>query len=261
MAKAFISGVGAVELQEKVVDITKNGTIEILPDTGKVLGKVTANVNAGGPEYSKGLLYEYYEFDNSVRCAGRGSCTDEVIRIPEKATVAIPGKYPVEYVEGTVAHFGYNAFEGDEKVVEVHLPTTFTNMGALAFGNCPNLKRMYMPGVTYFASFELSSLPSLVLATFGKDLYGIGGGFANGGTNTLFDFTDCTMVPDLDSYGAGKEFGTDPVILVPAHLKEEWKNATNWTLYADYIVSEGYETWEFELEDGSTVTKEVYVRG
>ncbi len=234
MAKAFISGVGAVEIQEKVVEITENGTIEILPDTGKVLGKVTANVNAGKPEYSEGLLYD---FGDSVRCTGRGSCTDEVIRIPEKATVEIPGMYPVEYVEGTVAQFGYNAFGGDEKVVEVHLPATLTNMGAMAFGNCPNLKRMYMPGVAYFASFELSSLPSLVLVILGKDLYGIGGGFANGGTNTLFDFTDCTMIPDLDSYGYGSEFGTNPTIRVPKALYNNWIVATNWVAYADFIVS------------------------
>lgn len=237
MAKAFISGVGAVEIQEKVVEVTENGTVEILPDTGKVLGKVTAKVNAGKPEYSEGLLYGYYDFDESVRCTGRGSCTDEVIRVSDKATVEIPGKYPVEYVEGTVAHFAYNAFEGDEKVVEVHLPTTFTNMGGMAFGNCPNLKRMYMPGVAYFASFELSNLPSLVLAIFGKDLHGIGGGFANGGTKTLFDFTDCTMVPDLDSYGYGSEFGTNPTIRVPKALYNEWITATNWTAYADFIVS------------------------
>lgn len=50
MAKAYISGVGAVELQEKVVDVTENGTVEIIPDDGKLLRNVTVNVDTPIPK-------------------------------------------------------------------------------------------------------------------------------------------------------------------------------------------------------------------
>ena len=55
------------EEQEKTVDITENGTTEVLPDEGSVLSKVTVNVDvAGGGEYIEYPLpqddYVYYRY-------------------------------------------------------------------------------------------------------------------------------------------------------------------------------------------------------
>lgn len=52
MAKAFVSGIGWAEMQSKAVDITDNGSTDILPDGGNVLGKVTVNTNV--PHYDDG---------------------------------------------------------------------------------------------------------------------------------------------------------------------------------------------------------------
>ena len=52
MAKAFVSGIGWAEMQSKAVDITDNGSVDILPDGGNVLGKVTVNTNV--PHYDDG---------------------------------------------------------------------------------------------------------------------------------------------------------------------------------------------------------------
>ena len=41
-------GGGDMPLQDKVVDITENGTTEVLPDSGKALSKVTVNVEVEG---------------------------------------------------------------------------------------------------------------------------------------------------------------------------------------------------------------------
>ena len=38
----------AKEEQEKTIDITENGTTEVVPDDGKVLSKVTVNVDVSG---------------------------------------------------------------------------------------------------------------------------------------------------------------------------------------------------------------------
>lgn len=54
MAKAFVSGVGWAEAQSEVVDITDNGTIEILPDKATVFNKVTINTNV--PHYDDGFV-------------------------------------------------------------------------------------------------------------------------------------------------------------------------------------------------------------
>ena len=54
------------EEQEKVVDITENGTTEVLPDENKVLSKVTVNVEVAGGEYIEYPLpqddYVYYRY-------------------------------------------------------------------------------------------------------------------------------------------------------------------------------------------------------
>lgn len=52
-------GGGDMPLQDKVVDITENGTTEVLPDSGKALSKVTVNVevSGGGAEEKFGMIY------------------------------------------------------------------------------------------------------------------------------------------------------------------------------------------------------------
>lgn len=45
MAMAFVEGLGWVEQQTKAVDITENGTTEIIPDRGMVLNSVMVNTN------------------------------------------------------------------------------------------------------------------------------------------------------------------------------------------------------------------------
>lgn len=51
-----------------------------------------------------------------------------------------------------------------------------------------------------------------------------------------YDFTSCTAVPTLVNTNAFDNIAPDCEILVPAALAEEWKAATNWATYADYIV-------------------------
>ena len=50
------------------------------------------------------------------------------------------------------------------------------------------------------------------------------------------DFTHCTAVPTLKSINAFLDCPSDLQILVPAALADEWKQATNWTTYANNII-------------------------
>ena len=49
------------------------------------------------------------------------------------------------------------------------------------------------------------------------------------------DFSRCTAVPSLSSTDAFKNCPADMEIIVPASLLDEWKTATNWSVYADHI--------------------------
>lgn len=279
MAKAFISGVDAVVLQEKVVDITENGTVEIipdegkllrkvtakidtpipkeeqekvvqingngtidiLPDTGKVLSRVTAVVNVEGgsdapdvpdapatPEYSVGLEYEYDSIYNGCVVKGYGTWDGEHLVIPPYTDAGEP-----------VTSIAWGALDNNAKIKSVTFPETMIFISDRIFDNCPSLTHLYMPYVKQIASINITSIYSLEYVQL-RDIEEIGGYNFIGCTNAVFDFSECQAVPVFDSYNEG-EFGTDPVILVPESLLEEWKQATNWTLYADYIVVKGQE--------------------
>ncbi len=54
MARAFVSGMGWIEKQTKTVDITKNCSVDVFPDNGKLLEKVTVNAKIDGDSYDDG---------------------------------------------------------------------------------------------------------------------------------------------------------------------------------------------------------------
>ena len=279
MAKAFMSGVDALVLQEKTVNVTENGTVEvtpdegkllrkvtakidtpvpkaeqekvvkingngtvdILPDTGKVLSRVTAVVNVEGgspapdvpdepatPEYSEGLEVGYNEAWSWWEVLGYGTWDGEHLVIPPYTD----GGEPIEGI-------GYDALDNNARIKSATLPETMIYIINQIFYKCPSLTHLYMPYIKSIASICITSINSLKYVQF-RDIVDIGGYNFIGCTDAVFDFSECQAVPSFDSYNEG-EFGTNPVILVPPSLYEEWKQATNWTLYADYIVVKGQE--------------------
>jgi hypothetical protein len=79
-------------------------------------------------------------------------------------------------------------------------------------------------------------LTGLIYVKFGADIALIGGGTFTASSGTTYDFSAATSVPTFDAYD-GSELGTNPTIIVPANLLDDWKSATNWSMYADYIVA------------------------
>ena len=187
------------------------------------------------PKASEGLAIAYgngWGMDaEQYTVMGRGSCTDAFVVVPEKYDDGIHGELEVK-------DMAYEAFINDNVLTAIYIPKTITEIGTNPISNCPNLKKIYMTGVTALASIHFNYLTALEYVKFGSGLTLIGGGtFSGCAAGAVYDFTACESVPTLDSYGAGQEFGTEPVIKVPASLYEEWKAATNWTLYEDYIVA------------------------
>lgn len=68
LKNGYGQGGEAKEEQEKTVDITANGTVEVVPDEGKTLSKVTANVNVastgevGKPYIDTSKMTSFYYF-------------------------------------------------------------------------------------------------------------------------------------------------------------------------------------------------------
>ena len=154
---------------------------------------------------SRGLLFTLRGDVEEYQASGIGDCTD--------STVVIPSEY-----EGLpVTRFSAVA---SSKMTELFIPdsVTWINCGTLDEDFNPNLEKIvFGSGLTRIDRLRLDR---------------------NSKCN-VYDFSRCEQVPKLG-------FVTEPVIesiqegcrvIVPAELLDEWKAATNWSLYADYIVS------------------------
>lgn len=110
---------------------------------------------------------------------------------------------------------GSNMFLNCENLKEVVLAKTLVTIPSKTFTNCTSLTYIKIPA-------KVSTV--------------LNGAFQNCYSMKVYDFTDHSAVPTLDTTTAFTNIPEDCEIRVPAALAEEWKVATNWSTYADYIV-------------------------
>lgn len=112
MAQAIRDIPSPKEEQEKTVDITKNGTTEVLPDEGKVLSKVTVNTNVADSYYD--VFWDNFQENGNRKDYGLSFCAHEFtddIFIPKydivPTTLADAFKYSIlEDIEGCLNRSG-----------------------------------------------------------------------------------------------------------------------------------------------------------
>ena len=129
------------------------------------------------------------------------------------------------------------AFHSCYSLSSVTIPNGVTSLGTQAFYNCYSLSSVTIPngvtsiGTQAFYGCTLSSvvIPDGVTSINSKTFYNCTG-------VRYYDFTHHTTVPTLSNTDAFNGIAADCEIRVPAALADEWKAATNWATYADYIV-------------------------
>lgn len=132
---------------------------------------------------------------------------------------------------------GNLAFQNCYALSAVYGIGNVTSMGNSAFQNCrnlcndlPALKITSVPANCFSGCYSLNRLrftgavTSIAAGAF-TNCYGI----------LSYDFTYCTAVPTLANANAFTGINANCKIRVPASLVDEWKAATNWATYADYI--------------------------
>lgn len=108
-----------------------------------------------------------------------------------------------------------SAFSNCFALSSIAIPASVTSIGTYAFQNCKGMASLAIPsGVTNIAASAF------------YQCYGI----------AFYDFSSHTTVPTLANTNAFTGIAADCEIRVPAALVDEWKAATNWATYADYIV-------------------------
>jgi hypothetical protein len=119
------------------------------------------------------------------------------------------------YGIGNVTSMGNNAFQNCRNLCNDLPALKITSVPASCFSGCYSLSRLRFTG----------AITNIAAGAF-TNCYGI----------MLYDFTGCTAVPTLANTNAFTGINANCKIQVPASLVDEWKAATNWATYADYIV-------------------------
>ena len=187
--------------QEKTVEITDNGTVEVTPDEGYALSKVTANVNVSGSGVSDGdlarsivnkTIEQYY--DDEITTIGNYA----FISCSKLASINIPSATSV----GTYALSACNALR------IVNIPK-ITSVGGYVFQNCSALNTISGKEVTSIGNYVFTGCSALASVNFPK-LQTVGTyAFQNCTSLTSFDggevttvgtyaFTGCSALTDIN---------------------------------------------------------------
>ena len=141
-------------------------------------------------------------------------------------------------IPDSVTSIGSNAFYNCYSLASITIPDGVTSIGSYAFANCYSLSGITIPdGVTSIGSEAFANCYSLSSITIPDSVTSIDSyAFANCYGVKYYDFIKHTSVPTLSNSNAFNSITADCEIRVPAALADEWKAATNWSTYAQYIV-------------------------
>ena len=164
-------------------------------------------------------------------------------------------------IPGGVTSIGTTAFNNCNSLSSITIPDGVTSIGTTAFNSCTILSSITIPdGVTsigtntFQSCYALSSITILGGVTsiesgafsncYALSSITIPGGVTSIGTTAFrncygmryYDFTSFQAVPTLSNTNVFTNISADCEIRVQSALVDEWKAATNWATYADYIV-------------------------
>ena len=238
----------ATPTQEKTITITENGTVEVLPDEGYALGKVTANaqvydaVDDRVKQLIEGTLTELS--DDSMTSLRNFAC----YHLKSLTTVNFPNATDInssafEYCSSlitasfpNVTNIGSNIFTKCTNLTTVDFPK-LAKISSGAFSNCSNLTTITFPATTELASAVFTKCSNLTTADFPKLTKFTSDSFSYCEKFTTLILRNAKVCSNLSTSSLRStpfaENGTGGICLVPSAFITEYQNATNWsTFYA-----------------------------
>ena len=137
-----------------------------------------------------------------------------------------------------VKSIGYNAFQNCSTLLNIEVPKEVKSINNNTFQNCSILSNIVIPdSVTSIGNYAFGGCYNLTNIFVTDSVTSIGNyAFQNCYGVRYYDFSHHTAVPTLAGTAAFSNIAADCEIRVPAALVDEWRAATNWATYADYIV-------------------------
>lgn len=140
-------------------------------------------------------------------------------------------------IHRNTSSFGLNVLFNCNTIQHICLPGNASAIYNGLASQCYALEDITLPSIAIINNNVLSNCWSLACVVCPPSVTTIGAGaFANCYGLQYLDFTSHTSVPTLANASALSGIPADCKIRVPASLVDEWKAATNWATYADYIV-------------------------
>ena len=138
-----------------------------------------------------------------------------------------------------VTSIGSSAFSYCYSLANITIPTGVTSIGSSAFYYCYPLANITIPtGVTSIGSNAFKNCCSLASITIPDGVTSIGSSaFSYCYGMRYYDFSAYTAIPSLSNSNAFQIIPSDCQMLIPSALYNNWKSATNWASYANYMVS------------------------
>lgn len=265
-------GVVPTPTQEKTVDVTKNGAVEVIPDEGYTLSKATANVDVPIPdgyikpsgtktieENGEHIVTEYEKVsvnvpipEGYIQPSGEKEITQNGTHdVAEYASVvvSVAGSTNTESEEvaallgntmtvldnNLVTSLRTRACQGATNLITVNLPLV-TSLGSYAFYSCSGLETATLPKLTSVSTQAFYGCSKLKHADCGN--------LANISAQT---FNACSALTELILRKTGSictlsnvnAVNNTPIgkgtgyVYVPSSLVDSYKSATNWSGFAD----------------------------
>ena len=141
-------------------------------------------------------------------------------------------------IPNSVTSIGHSVFYGCSSLASITILNGVKSISNYAFYYCKSLASITIPNsVTSIGNSVFSVCSSLASITIPNSVTSIGSDAFNSCSSVAFyDFSNHTAVPTLANTNAFIGIAADCQIRVPASLADEWKAATNWSTYANYIV-------------------------
>ena len=225
--KAVGGGAVNTPTQEKSVEITSNETVEVLPDDGYTLSKVTVSVDV--PSELNAMLTDTLTSINSNISTVCGYACYARAKIK---TVNLPN----------ATKLGTNAFRACTQLIQFDAPNAVT-LESYLFYVCSKLPSVNFPVATNIPNYCFGTCAAFVKADFGSVTSINASAFASSSKFETLILRSTTMatLANVNAFSGTKIASGTGYIYVPKSLVDSYKGATNWLTYeAQFRAIEDY---------------------
>ena len=225
-----------------------------VPDYTLIRVRISNNVTSfGRAAFSNCGSLTSITIPNSVTRFGSAVFSDchclTSVTIPNSVTNVVTSNYAGQLVDKcyslksiviskNVTNLYTYPFRNCPAITSITIPNGITNIETSSFDGCHAITSITIPnGVTSIGNYAFQYCYSLTSITIPNSVTSIGYAFPDCYSLIKYDFSTFTSVPTLNSRNLFNGINGLCKILIPSALIDTWKTATNWSIYAKYMVA------------------------